>query len=315
MNSYDLSRKWFDYSFENTGVIKPVHTSIYFFAIEHCNRLGWKENFGFPTTMVMEALSIKSYNTYSKALNEIVDLGFLKMVEKSKNQFSSNIIALSNFDKATNKALDKALIKHTSKQSESTIQSISQSIDSINKQINKKQETINKETRNQLKDFHKSLGNYLKDVDVSKKQDLEKLLLKDVDDSQFTENQKLHFEIAKAFQQLFIKNLEEKNGPTTTQENAKYKGYVTPIRLMMEKDNITKEQITKVFKYLQSPEGSFWKSNILSTSKLREKFQQLILQSQNKSNNGKQQSSTSQGGASDEFRRKTAERLGFVQPK
>jgi hypothetical protein len=90
--------------------------------------------------MAMEATGIKSYNTYINSLNDLVDWGFIKMIEKSKNQHSSNVVALSKFDKALNKALDKALIKHKTKQSESTRQSIS----SINKQetINKEQETI-----------------------------------------------------------------------------------------------------------------------------------------------------------------------------
>lgn len=97
---------------------------MYFFAIEHCNRLGWKEKFGFPTSMVMDAISIKSYNTFIKTLNELVEMGFFRMIEKSKNQYSSNIIALSKNDKANNKALDKAMIKHSTKQVESTVQSI-----------------------------------------------------------------------------------------------------------------------------------------------------------------------------------------------
>jgi hypothetical protein len=66
LNSYDLSRSWFDFCFENPELINPSHTAVYFFAIEHCNRLGWKQKFGFPTTMVMEAVGIKSYNTYAK---------------------------------------------------------------------------------------------------------------------------------------------------------------------------------------------------------------------------------------------------------
>jgi hypothetical protein len=136
MNSYELSRNWFDWCFDNPEKIKPVHTAIYFFSIEHCNRLGWMPKFGLPTEMVKSAIGIHSYNTYIDALNDLVEWGFIKMVQKSKNQYSSNIIALSNFDKATTKALDKAMIKHSTKQGES--------IDSINKQINKEQE--NKET-------------------------------------------------------------------------------------------------------------------------------------------------------------------------
>lgn len=126
MNSYDLSRKWFDWTFENPERINPNHTALYFFIIEHCNRLGWKEKFGLPTTMAKEAIGIRSYNTYINTLNDLVEFGFVKLIEKSKNQYSSNIVALSNFNKAPDKALDKALIKHGTKQREST--------DSINKQ-------------------------------------------------------------------------------------------------------------------------------------------------------------------------------------
>ncbi|WP_336716320.1 hypothetical protein [Chryseobacterium mucoviscidosis] len=135
MNIYDLSRNFWDFAFENPDKIKPNHGAMYFFAIEHCNRLGWKDKFGFPTVMAMEAIGIKSYNTFINTLKELVEFGFIEMIEKSKNQYSANIIALSNFNEAHNKALDKALIKHSTKQSESTEQSTGESIDSINKQI------------------------------------------------------------------------------------------------------------------------------------------------------------------------------------
>lgn len=139
LDIYNLSRNWFNWSFENPDIVKPNHIALYFFCIEHCNRLGWKEKFGLPTSMAMEAIGIKSYNTYKKTLDEIVSFGFIQMIETSKNQYSSNIIALSKKAKAFDKALDKALIKHTtkhmSKQSESTQQSTCQSIDSIDIQV------------------------------------------------------------------------------------------------------------------------------------------------------------------------------------
>lgn len=139
MNGYELSRNWFDWSFENPEKVSPNHSALYFFAIEHCNRLGWREKFGFPTEMAKDAIGIKSYTTYIKTLNDLVDWGFINMIERSKNQYSSNIIALTNFDKALDKALDKAIVKHAVKQVESTCESIV----SINKQL-----TINKETNN-----------------------------------------------------------------------------------------------------------------------------------------------------------------------
>jgi hypothetical protein len=136
MNSYELSRRFFDWSFENPDKINTNHIALYFFAIEHCNRLGWKEKFGLPTSMAKEAIGIKSYHTYKKTLDDLVEFGFIKMIEISKNQYSSNIIAIAEIDKAHVKAhvkaLDKALTKHMSKQVQSTCQSNS----SINKQYN-----------------------------------------------------------------------------------------------------------------------------------------------------------------------------------
>jgi hypothetical protein len=131
MNSYELSRKFWDFAFENPDRIKPIHAAIYFFAIEHCNRLGWKEKFGLPSQMVMEAIGVKNWRTYSQGLNELIEFDFIKLIEKSTNQYSSNIIAIVNFTKADTKALDKALQKHGTKQG--------QSIVSIDKQETKEQ--------------------------------------------------------------------------------------------------------------------------------------------------------------------------------
>jgi len=132
MNSYELSREFWNFSFENPEKVKPIHAAIYFFSIEHCNRLGWKEKFGLPSQMVMEAIGVKNWKTYSQGLNDLIEFGFIVLLEKSTNQYSSNIIAIVNFTKAHTKAeskpLDKALSKHGTKHS--------QSIVSIDKQDN-----------------------------------------------------------------------------------------------------------------------------------------------------------------------------------
>ena len=149
MNGYELSRNFCDWAFENPDKVKPVHYAIYYFSIEHCNRLGWKDKFGLPSQMVMEAIGVKNWRTYSAGLNDLVDYGFIEMVEISKNQYSSNIVAIVKNTKAPTKALDKALSKHSTKHSQSTV--------SINKQETIKQITI--EQRKQ--EFAYSLQPYL----------------------------------------------------------------------------------------------------------------------------------------------------------
>jgi hypothetical protein len=135
MDYFKLHRDFWDFCFENPEKIKPNHCALYCFIVEHCNRLGWKPKFGLPTTMAKDAIGIRSYTTYIQTLNELVDFGFVVLHEKSKNQYSSNIVGLLNFDKALDKALDKAFINHASKQLEST----HQSTDSIIIPINNKQ--------------------------------------------------------------------------------------------------------------------------------------------------------------------------------
>ena len=131
MNSYELSRYWFDYCFDNPEKIKPVHTAMYFFIVEHCNRLGWKDKFGLPMEMTKDAIGISNYRTYSKTLNDLIAWGFIIQIQKSKNQYSSTIIAIAKNTKATTKALDKAMLNHSQKQSKSIV--------CIDKQLNKEQ--------------------------------------------------------------------------------------------------------------------------------------------------------------------------------
>jgi hypothetical protein len=120
MDYFKIMRRFWNWCFDNPDKIKPTHISIFTFAVEHCNRLGWKKKFGFPTMMVMEAIGVKSINTYSKALNELCEFGLIEIVEKSKNQWSANVIAISIFDEATDEALDTARIKHGIKHAYST---------------------------------------------------------------------------------------------------------------------------------------------------------------------------------------------------
>lgn len=146
LNSYTLTRNWFDFAGKNPEKLTPAHTAMYLYLVDLNNSLGWAEKFFAPAKQTMHFISLKSYNTYSKVFNDLVDFGFIKVLVKSKNQYQANLIALSNFDKALNKAKDRHLIK----QRISTVQSI----DSINKHINYK--TI-KTNKNSI---------YIKDVDV-----------------------------------------------------------------------------------------------------------------------------------------------------
>lgn len=108
--------------------------------------------------------------------------------------------------------------------------------------------------------------------------DINNKLLSEIEISDVEVSLQNYFIIAKNFQELFIRNLEEKSISTVTQKNAKFKNYVTPIRLMIENNECTLQDLREVWSYLSSPKSEFWKKNILSTSKLREQIVKLIFE-------------------------------------
>jgi hypothetical protein len=158
LNGYELSHQWFDFSFENPDVIKPTHTALYFFIIEHCNRLGWKQKFGLPRQMAMDAIGIKNHRTFSKTFDDLVNWGFVEVHEKSKNQYSANVIAIVKNTKAHTKALTKATHKHIQKQSMGIV-----CIDKLyNKDITNNKETEKQESlpvENTLT-YHEQMAEY-----------------------------------------------------------------------------------------------------------------------------------------------------------
>lgn len=113
MNGYELSRKWFDFSFEEPKC-KVQHTALFFWIVELNNRFGWKKQFGLPTREAMEALSIGNKNTYLAALKDLEKWGFIKIISPSKNQNQSCIISVCRVksEPALDTALDTALIQH-----------------------------------------------------------------------------------------------------------------------------------------------------------------------------------------------------------
>jgi hypothetical protein len=140
MNGYELSRNWFDWSFENPELVNPNHTAIYFYVIDQCNRLGWKDKFGLPSQMAMDALGIKKHETFIRYFNDLVAWGFIGMVQKSKNQYTANIITLKSAIPKNGKALEKAILGHRGKQT----LGIGESNSSIDKHttLNNKPKTI-----------------------------------------------------------------------------------------------------------------------------------------------------------------------------
>ena len=106
---------------------------------------------------------------------------------------------------------------------------------------------------------------------------IQKRILSEIKISEVPIDLQLYFKIAKDFQNLFIKNLNQRNAPIKNQQNATFKNYVDPIRLAITNNECTINDFRDVWQYLDSPQGDFWKTNILSTSTLRKQIQKLVM--------------------------------------
>jgi len=104
-NGYAYTKQWFDFAEANFDKIKPNDGILYLYCVELNNRLKWVEKFGLPAYDTMKILGIRNYRTYKKAFDNLEKWNFIKVIERTKNQNTSTIIALVFFTKAYTKAL------------------------------------------------------------------------------------------------------------------------------------------------------------------------------------------------------------------
>ena len=123
---------------------------------------------------------------------------------------------------------------------------------------------------------------------VIDKRNYKNILLSEIIISDFPEIKSEYFESAKAFQLLFKTNLEEAGAQTSQIEKAKGT-WIDDIRLIIEKDKYSMNDLRAVYRFLQK--DAFWKQNILSTSKLREQMPKLKL----KIHNGESRTNSKEG--------------------
>jgi len=108
------------------------------------------------------------------------------------------------------------------------------------------------------------------------------LLLSILDESTLNEIDLITFSYWKLFKQNLLSSGITK---TATLDKAKLKTWSKEVRLMIESDGRTIDELKTVFKFLGV--SNFWKKNIQSTKKLREKFERLYQEATTSTNQQK----------------------------
>jgi predicted transcriptional regulator len=114
---FEYFNGYWNWASDNPEKVSCTSTAIYFYILSVANELHWKPSFGISSTQIMNGVNIQSYKTYKKHFDELIENGFIKIVQESKNQYKCNVIALVKNTKASP--------KHIPKQVQSTYQSTS----------------------------------------------------------------------------------------------------------------------------------------------------------------------------------------------
>lgn len=91
---YDLHRLWFDFCLKNPDIVNTQHTVIYFYCVYQWSVNQYNNKFQLQSKHAMIATGIKKHQTFSKAFKQLVEWGFVNIIEKCNNQYTQNIIKL-----------------------------------------------------------------------------------------------------------------------------------------------------------------------------------------------------------------------------
>lgn len=125
MNTFNLSRLWFSFAFDNPEV-KPVHTALYFWILERGNTSGWKRIIDIQTEKSMDCLGITDWRTYKNALQFLVDNKFILWIEKSKNQYTCNRVSIASLDGEISESYKNASANYAEADAEAIVEALAE---------------------------------------------------------------------------------------------------------------------------------------------------------------------------------------------
>lgn len=148
MNGYNLTHRFFDWAFSHREDFKPTVSALYFYLIEICNKLGWKQEFSISSKECMEGMGVSGYNTYKQAFDILCEHGFIKVLKKSCNSYQANIITILNFDRVTDEVTNRVTDRVTNEVTDKAPTEYERSNEQSSGDIHKTYKTIKTNNKN-----------------------------------------------------------------------------------------------------------------------------------------------------------------------
>lgn len=123
-NGYSLTKQIFELAKTYPNSIRPGHIALYIWICELNNRLGWDHKvIGIPTIESMKMIGMRDRRFYRRVLTELDDLGLIRIVKLSPNQYVATQVEIllnesnlnSNADRATSSEHDDSRYKYNTR--------------------------------------------------------------------------------------------------------------------------------------------------------------------------------------------------------
>lgn len=211
----------------------------------------------------------KSVRTVARALENLKEHGYVRSetIRNGKENVSRKLFVISEAEQAS--------INEMSKKKDSD-KNVKNSPKDADKNDSVKNDSVKNGTVNNTSIFNNTSNNNIKENkdNVTDKSDTP-IPAKKKPNKRVYEEHEQPYKLARLLYLEIRKNNEYAKEPN-------YQTWANDIRLMHESDNVPYEVIGNCIVWCQN--DSFWKSNILSASKLRKKFSTLYLQAKERKN-------------------------------
>jgi hypothetical protein len=306
INGFDQIKAFYSYVFNNADKrITPQHISLYLFLINQANRNNWVEWFKCPYDLAMAGACIGNKKTYYSCLSDLASWGLI-FYEKGINEWKSPLIKLEVLKSTTT---DTSTVPLSEPLSTTLLLPLPTNLPThIYKLLTNNLKLIT-DNLPEIIDFLEGLGKEVKTGNKS----IKEILLSDL-----SESDDHYTKIAYSFWLLFKDKLSEYKINSTDLSKAKAKNWINPIRLMLEVDKRTDDELREIFHFLKAEKpgnsGFAWSKNIRSTESLRKQFEKVLTEArvlQKIEQNGNKRINGNKGATPEQLAELMANKLGI----
>jgi len=91
----ELTAAWFKWVAEHPAHARHIHFALYYFLVFYNAQIKWPPKFVFSLEEAKHHLGDAATSTYAGALNDLIEWGFVNLIQRGANQYRPTVISLT----------------------------------------------------------------------------------------------------------------------------------------------------------------------------------------------------------------------------